>query len=64
MDIWVFLVLILVSLICGMIGIAIAECKGRPTKEGFALGCFLAVIGIILESVLPKRRIANGQKKI
>jgi hypothetical protein len=61
MNIWSSLALIILSLICGMIGVAVAECKGRPKSEGFALGCLLIVIGIILESVLPKRRAATGR---
>ncbi len=54
MDIWSFGALVVVALICGMLGIAIAECKRRPLGEGFLLGLLLPIVGIMVEIALPK----------
>ncbi len=54
MDIWSFGTLVVYALICGMLGIAVAECKRRSKAEGFILCLLLAVVGIVVEIALPK----------
>ncbi len=54
MDVWWFCTLVIYALICGLLGIAIAECKRRSKTEGFMLGLLLAVVGIAVEIALPK----------
>ena len=55
MDIGISLALIVISLIFGVIGIAIAESKGRPEAEGSVRACLLTLSGRIPEPALPKR---------
>jgi hypothetical protein len=54
-----FFITIIASLITGTIGVRIADSKGRSGKEGFLLGFFLSVVGIIIEAVLPRAEVRN-----
>jgi hypothetical protein len=46
--------IILLCALCGGIGCAINQSKNRSGREGFALGCLLGLIGIIIVLCLPK----------
>ena len=54
---------IVVALICGFIGGAITEGKGRGSGEGFMLGLILGVIGVIIAAVLPAQKKHVPSKK-
>jgi len=39
----------------GFLGKYIAELKGRNPIEGFLLGIFLGLLGVLIEAVLPRK---------
>ena len=51
--------LLALGIITGGIGAFISERKGRPHLEGFLLGFFFGLIGIIITLLLPKRKIED-----
>ena len=48
--------LIALGVVTGGIGAFISERKGRPHLEGFLLGFFFGLIGILITLILPKRK--------
>lgn len=48
-----FFWLFILGIVCGYLGILIAERKGRRSMEGFLLGFFFDIIGLIVEFILP-----------
>ena len=52
-------ILLALGVVTGGIGAFISEKKGRRHIEGFLLGFFFGLIGIIITLVLPKRKIEN-----
>ena len=51
--------LLALSIVTGGLGAFISERKGRPHLEGFLLGFFFGLIGIIITLVIPKRKIKD-----
>ena len=47
------------GVITGGIGAYFSEGKGRPHLEGFLLGFFFGVIGILITLILPTRKIED-----
>ena len=39
----------------GFLGKYIAELKGRSPMEGFLLGVFLGLLGVLIEAILPRK---------
>jgi uncharacterized membrane protein YeaQ/YmgE (transglycosylase-associated protein family) len=39
----------------GFLGKYIAELKGRNPMEGFLLGIFLGLLGVLIEALLPRK---------
>jgi hypothetical protein len=47
------------GLVTGFIGMMVADAKGRSNGEGFALGFFFSLLGIIVELILPRAEVRN-----
>lgn len=54
MDIYSILI---VAVIMGAIGAYVSERKGRKHREGFLMGFFLGIIGVLIVLLLPKKKI-------
>jgi hypothetical protein len=52
-----FIGILFAGIVTGCIGVWIAHQKGREGAEGFAFGFFLSVIGLIIEAVLPGKKV-------
>lgn len=48
-------------IVCGLIGLGIAEFKGRGMFEGCLLGTLLGPIGLIVEALMPSNPEAEGE---
>jgi uncharacterized membrane protein YeaQ/YmgE (transglycosylase-associated protein family) len=51
----VYFVLFSVIAAFGFLGKYIAELKGRNPMEGFLLGIFLGLLGVLIEAFLPRK---------
>ncbi|MDG1053504.1 MAG: hypothetical protein P8O78_02600 [Flavobacteriaceae bacterium] len=51
--------LLALGIVTGGIGAYISERKGRRHLEGFLLGFFFGLIGILISLLLPKRKIED-----
>ena len=56
----IIIIVVLVGLVCGLIGGALASEKGRGL-EGLVLGFFFGPIGIVIALLLPPQAVAHGQ---
>lgn len=56
MNIYILLAL---GIVTGGIGAFISEKKGRRHIEGFLLGFFLGLIGILIALILPKQPVED-----
>jgi hypothetical protein len=48
------LIYVIAGFITAFIGMQIADGKGRSAGEGFELGFFLSILGVLIEILLPK----------
>jgi len=51
----ILIIVVIPSVITGFIGRYIAIQKGRSKTEGFLLGFFLSLFGILIEALLPSQ---------
>ena len=55
MELTVLLIFMIPGLITGFLGRYISKQKGRSTKEGFLLGFFFSLLGVIISLFLPSK---------
>ena len=51
----IYFMLFAINAAFGFLGKYIAELKGRNPMEGFLLGIFLGLLGVLIEALLPRR---------
>ena len=53
----IYFMLFAIIVAFGFLGKYIAELKGRNPMEGFLLGIFLGLLGVLIEAVLPRKQV-------
>ena len=51
------IVLLISAVVTGFLGRYVAKEKGREAAEGFILGFLFSLIGVIVEAILPSKKV-------